>query len=494
MVVVADAHREPSEHDSAEEDVEVESAEIYTEPQCKYEANIDYLLWTELGELKSKDKCFYTEVEQFSGIQKIYGERKRIEDLIYEKDKTVGELHTADLRGDLKLFDTEEIGSVSHGYQTDCESPTILEIELKWEKIYDTKDTFRLSVRLHRRDMKGSPIKVNLTTSMESENGVELAYINFESLACSDEDVSTIMMSTEKQVDCIPDKAKYKILLMVSGCCGQTYSCPEIWPTSKTPRTECKYKTLQKDLDMAKSMKYFADVELECGIETYKANKLILCSRSELLKLISEQKDLTNELATNSVQLSRRCCANPEVVNEYLKFLYSGDCKDLTAKNAIQLYIFADDQRLEGLKLICRTTLMTNITISNFVDIWFFSRLRKEKALTETLLKYAEKHKEEIIEFCEKHKEIHKAEIKELFKSIDHDKQLSEADELAIPVESSKIQENVIHSDELRKIIEESIRSAQSSKEMMDEQSSLDETVKKLESLFYSASSQNGIN
>ncbi|GFV41105.1 hypothetical protein TNCV_2666961 [Trichonephila clavipes] len=454
MADVADAHREPGEHDGSEEDLEVdESSDIDTEPQCyENEANIDYLLWTELGELVSKDKYFYTEVEQFSGIRKIYDERKRIEDLVYEKDKTVGELHTADFKGDLKLFDTEKIGSVSHGYQTDCKSPTILEIELEWEKMYGTNDTFRMSVRLHRKDMKDSPIKVNLTTTMESENGVELAYINFENLVSSDEDVSTIMMSTEKQMDYIPDKAKYKIHLMISGCCGQTYSCPEAWPTSKAPRTECKYKTLQKDLDMAKRLKYFADVELECGIETYKANKLILCSRAELLKLISQQKDLTNELSTNSVQLNRRCCANPEVANEYLKFLYSGDCNDLTAKNAMPLHTLANDLGLEGLKRICITTLMSNITISNFHDIWFFSIWREETGLTETLLKYAKKHKEEIMEYCEKNKERHMSDIKALFKFIYEE--LSEADELIIPVESSKIQENVTKADESRKMVD----------------------------------------
>ncbi|GFQ77554.1 hypothetical protein TNCT_384841 [Trichonephila clavata] len=474
MADVEDTHRE---RDSTEEDLKVDgSARVENPLHCdENEANIDQVMLTELYE--NEDEYFCTEVKQLSDIRKIYDERKRIEDLVYEKDQAVGKFHTREFRGDLKLFPTEKVGSIYQGFQTNCESPTVLKVELEFEKIKNTKHTFRLSVRLHRKDMKESPTKVNLTTSMESENGVELAYISFESLVCNDKNLSTIAMSTEKEMDCIPDKAKYKILVKVSGCCGQKYFCPEVWPTSKTPRTECKYKTLQKDLDMARRLKYFADVELECGIETYKANKLILNSRAELFKLILETtKDQTNELVTNSAKLIRKCYGHPEAVNEYLKYLYSGDCNDLTAKNAIQLFLLANSFELEGLKLIVRTALLSNIAISNFVDVYWFNRLFEDKALTEVLLKYAEKHEEEIIEFYDKRGEKSKKIIEKLFKSIHHEGPLNQTDE------SSKDK-----AGQLPRLV--------SSKEMADRMNSLDvQNRKKVENMLSLVRSRYGIN
>ncbi|GFS95133.1 hypothetical protein NPIL_400401 [Nephila pilipes] len=367
------------------------------EPTVDEENSTDYLLQTQLRKLGPEEESRYVEAREFADISKIYDKRKLIEDLISETDKEMGHLHTLKYESVIKHFATVNDQTIAQEFPTKCGKPSLWKIELLYEKVFDIVQTFRLTVHLRRRQIKDAPTKVNLTVSIDSDKGVELAYINFEGIMYSEDEFPIMAMSTEKEMDLIPDTAKYRIVLKVSGCCGQNYSCPEFWLTSKMPRNKCELNDFQKHMEFAKHIKSCSNVELECGVDTFSVNDFMLRSRASLFKVISlPPEDQPKTSSSKSVKLIERYASMPGAMNEFLKYLYSGACSDLSVKNAMFLYTFAEEHELGGLKYICKRTLISDITVSNFGDVFKFNSRHPDSELREALLKYAGKHKEEI--------------------------------------------------------------------------------------------------
>ena len=106
-----------------------------------------------------------------------------------------------------------------------------------------------------------------------------------------------------------------------------------------------------------------SDVTLSVGKKEFKAHKAILSARSPVFRAMFRD-DSFKEQKENFVQITDH---NPKVVEEMLKFIYTGEAPRLKEK-AHDLFFIADKYQLERLKQLCEKQLWKDINVKNVVD------------------------------------------------------------------------------------------------------------------------------
>ena len=89
--------------------------------------------------------------------------------------------------------------------------------------------------------------------------------------------------------------------------------------------------------------------------------------------------------------------AEPNVIEEMLRFIYTGKVKDMNLI-ACELLRISDKYCLEGLKSICEGTLCGNLSVENVLKILSFADLYNVKTLRTKAVKFSVAHAKELIQ------------------------------------------------------------------------------------------------
>merc|ERR1712098_275831 len=117
-------------------------------------------------------------------------------------------------------------------------------------------------------------------------------------------------------------------------------------------------------------LKQVASVVVKCGDSKFECHKVFLAARSPVFKamLTIEMK----EKISNEIQIDD---AEPEVIAELLKFIYTGKPSPSfldKCSNAMNLFFAADKYQIEALKEICEFSLISSLTIKNCFSLLIF--------------------------------------------------------------------------------------------------------------------------
>ncbi|XP_065205317.1 speckle-type POZ protein B-like [Planococcus citri] len=103
----------------------------------------------------------------------------------------------------------------------------------------------------------------------------------------------------------------------------------------------------------------FADVVLIVGSREYRAHRNILASRSPVLAA-----RLHHELEENGQNRINIKDMNAEIMDEFLRYIYTGRCENLE-NVAESLLAAADKYQLSGLKMICAEKVYKTLSVEN---------------------------------------------------------------------------------------------------------------------------------
>ena len=135
----------------------------------------------------------------------------------------------------------------------------------------------------------------------------------------------------------------------------------------------------------------FTDVKIVVKGKTFNAHKGILSSRSQFFLDFFESEATGNMITRVDIE-----GAEPIVVEEMLRFIYTGKVKDINLI-ARELFIISDQYNLEGLKLICEETLCKNFSVENVLDMIVFADGYNAKTLKTKAVEFSVTHIKEII-------------------------------------------------------------------------------------------------
>lgn len=135
---------------------------------------------------------------------------------------------------------------------------------------------------------------------------------------------------------------------------------------------DCK---LSDDLSQLFESQKFSDVILSVGKLEFYAHKAILAARSPVFAAMFEHE--MEEKKQNRVEITDM---DHEVLNEMLKFIYSGKAPNLE-KMADELLAAADKYDLERLKVMCEEALCSNLSVETAADVLILADMHSAQQL-----------------------------------------------------------------------------------------------------------------
>ncbi|XP_033624541.1 speckle-type POZ protein-like [Asterias rubens] len=135
---------------------------------------------------------------------------------------------------------------------------------------------------------------------------------------------------------------------------------------------ECR---LADDLSSLWERTTFSDVTLCVTGKEFLAHKAILAARSPVFNAMFEHE--MEEKKHGRVEITD---VEPEVMNEILRFIYTGKAPNLE-KMADELLAAADKYALERLKVMCEDALCSNLVIENVADVLVLADLHSADQL-----------------------------------------------------------------------------------------------------------------
>ena len=147
-----------------------------------------------------------------------------------------------------------------------------------------------------------------------------------------------------------------------------------------TPSLHKSYQKLSENFEQFFLSKEMSDVQVKCGDQTFDAHQLILSARSPVFKRMfdNEMKEKRNRLV--DIQ-----GFDPIVVQEMLKFIYTGKCsvsdKDADPELASELLKAAHRYQLHTLVEMCGDVLPSTLTPENALELLELSDLYEAQGL-----------------------------------------------------------------------------------------------------------------
>ncbi len=132
---------------------------------------------------------------------------------------------------------------------------------------------------------------------------------------------------------------------------------------------------LGEDLSVLFESPNFSDVTLTCGNREFKMHKAILSARSAVFNAMFESQMV--EGISNRVKIDD---VEPEVMNEVLRFIYTGKIADIE-KMVDLLLAAADKYALERLKALCEEELSMNLDVENVAETLVLADLHSASQL-----------------------------------------------------------------------------------------------------------------
>jgi len=140
-------------------------------------------------------------------------------------------------------------------------------------------------------------------------------------------------------------------------------------------------KQLTQDLDLSYASKEYTDITIICNKKEFECHKLILASRSKVLKkVIKVMKE--NESGKFEVN-----CKNVEVFEDMLRYIYTGIAPniDTLAKELLEV---AEEYQLQKLKELCELKLSSSVDIGNCIDLLVLSDINQASTLKTAALNF----------------------------------------------------------------------------------------------------------
>ncbi|KFM65543.1 Protein roadkill, partial [Stegodyphus mimosarum] len=132
-----------------------------------------------------------------------------------------------------------------------------------------------------------------------------------------------------------------------------------------------------------------SDVTIVVGSRTFLAHKFIICARSCVFSKMFETE--MEEKKKNSVTISD---VKPHIIDEMLRFMYSGTLKKSLNGTAMKLYAAADKYDVQALKKVCLGYLKSNLSVNNVFKVFQVADLHSDNDLCESAFEYINLHKE----------------------------------------------------------------------------------------------------
>lgn len=122
--------------------------------------------------------------------------------------------------------------------------------------------------------------------------------------------------------------------------------------------------SLQSDLSNSKDNEFLTDFTIQCDDENFPCHRLILSSRSSVLRAMLQPH--TKEAHSAKLVISD---ASKECVKWLLEYIYTDTCSELS-KNALEVFFIADKYNVEGLKAKAIMELMEQVNVENAADLY----------------------------------------------------------------------------------------------------------------------------
>lgn len=136
----------------------------------------------------------------------------------------------------------------------------------------------------------------------------------------------------------------------------------------------------------------FSDFTIKVQNREFKIHKAILAARSpvfaSMLRLDMEEKQ------TNMVDIPD---SDPNVFEDFLYYLYSGNVDKISVENVTGLYSAAEKYDAPGLKGECIYFMKDNLTENVFCDVMTLALLHQDEELIECCIKYFTANTEKIL-------------------------------------------------------------------------------------------------
>ncbi|XP_054719691.1 TD and POZ domain-containing protein 3-like [Uloborus diversus] len=143
-----------------------------------------------------------------------------------------------------------------------------------------------------------------------------------------------------------------------------------------------------------------SDVTLKLTKDEFQAHKVVLSARSKVFAAMFEHD--TKENRTDTVDL-----VNMEVktAQDMLRYMYCGKVRELSAEEALDLFVAADRYDLQELKSFCREVVLDGFSTNNVCDIAAVADLHNDETLIKKLKCFLFENGSEVIK-TEKWKEV----------------------------------------------------------------------------------------
>ncbi|KFM75739.1 Speckle-type POZ protein, partial [Stegodyphus mimosarum] len=134
-----------------------------------------------------------------------------------------------------------------------------------------------------------------------------------------------------------------------------------------------------------------SDINIIIGSKTLPAHKCVLCGRSSVFSRMFETDMIESE--RNDVEISD---IDPQVMDEFLLFIYTGNLENSSDETAEQLYVAADKYNVPALKKKCSCFLISNLSVGNVCRILQLASLHSDDDLYKSVFEFSFAHAEEI--------------------------------------------------------------------------------------------------
>jgi len=87
--------------------------------------------------------------------------------------------------------------------------------------------------------------------------------------------------------------------------------------------------------------------------------------------------------------------AEPEIVEEFLRYIYTGAVTDM-AKNSVGLFVIAEKYNVQNLKSLCENFILANISVENLLERYNLGKLLNSKSITSKCIQEIRKNRKTI--------------------------------------------------------------------------------------------------
>ncbi|XP_065204216.1 speckle-type POZ protein-like isoform X2 [Planococcus citri] len=252
--------------------------------------------------------------------------------------------------------------------------------EYKWYlTMVEAEDYFGLFLNLHRKEIiHNVEIFVNMTMCIRDAEGNEALVRQTQAEFTVDNDRHGFPNFVSKKALFDPDtnnKLLFQDKLTVSCQLKFANMKNNNYFTLRAPEVKVTVSdNALKGLERLLHNQIFVDVTFVVDGKNFGAHKNILASRSPVFEAMFKHDMQENRL--NQVNISD---IRSEVFEEFLLFMYTD--KTPNSKLVTDLFVVADKYQVESLRVVCEEIILTELSAVNAIDLLLFADLHKAEGL-----------------------------------------------------------------------------------------------------------------